>query len=185
MMVEEGGGIPTTWNPADKSSRLVLSNGNLTVTNPASTYGGVRSIAGSATAKWYYENIYTSGGHPWAGFATAAMDLDNVVSAGALAYFGNGTFYDGITQKVSGLPVHTTFTTLRCAIDIGAQKLWMGDEGGWWNSGDPATGANPLYSGFAAGTYFAMAGVITPESVVADFGQSPVYAVPTGFGSIV
>lgn len=183
-----GGGVtPTTWNPSDKSSIITLSGGNLVCTLAASTgLPGVRAIASSSSAKWYYETTVTATatGSILIGLATSAASLSTGTSSGAISYYGaNGNVYNNVTSVASGLPLLSTFTTLRVAVDLSTQKLWFGDEGGWWNSGDPGAGTNPIYSGFASGTYYAFAaGDNNLDSWYSDFGQSPVYAVPAGFG---
>ena len=184
-----GGGVtPTTWNPADIAASLSLSNGNLTITNGSpDAWRGVRSIASSSDAKWYYEMTVTNNTNKniLHGFATVASDLTTGVSAGTVTYFGQGSLFIAASQVVSGLPQSTGFDTLRFAIDIQAQKIWVGDEGGWWNSGDPAAGTNPLYASVPIDTYFAYASLNTDGDFgTADFGQSPAYEVPSGFTSV-
>lgn len=44
-----------TWNPNDKASNIVLSNNNLTASNPKYDFSSVRSTEGKSEGKWYFE----------------------------------------------------------------------------------------------------------------------------------
>lgn len=51
-----------TWNPADKSTHITLTAGNLTATNDTSgTDGAVRSTISKSSGKWYWELTGLSG----------------------------------------------------------------------------------------------------------------------------
>ncbi len=56
-----GGGAATTWNPADKTSNITLSSGNLVATLTNNTAEGVRSIGSiSGTKQAYWEVVATT-----------------------------------------------------------------------------------------------------------------------------
>jgi hypothetical protein len=54
LYVPAAAAASTTWNPSDKSSRVNLSNGNLTMTLNTSNYGAVRSVAATTTSQKVY-----------------------------------------------------------------------------------------------------------------------------------
>lgn len=49
--------MPIIWNPADKNSSLVLSNGNLTATNSGGGYQAVRGNISKSAGQWQFEVI--------------------------------------------------------------------------------------------------------------------------------
>jgi hypothetical protein len=62
----------------------------------------------------------------------------------------------------------------------------MGKNGTWANSGNPTTGANPLYTGLTADAFFFGGWTYNTSDVVAmNFGQRPfAYTPPAGFKSL-
>ena len=56
-----GGGTYCTWNPLDKGSGLVLSQGNLRIKSVTNDF--VRATIGMTSGKWYYEETVGAGDH--------------------------------------------------------------------------------------------------------------------------
>jgi len=50
----------TTWNSADKDADIILSGGDLTTSVTGGGTGGIRSLIGKASGKWYWEYNLTT-----------------------------------------------------------------------------------------------------------------------------
>lgn len=118
-------------------------------------------------------------------------------SSGALvAEYGNH-----LTVTLTGVTGFSAGDRLMFAFDVGAGKLWLGKNGTWFNSGDPAAGTNPQFTGFdtalqggpftwrfffSGNSNVAYSG--TPVKLHGAFGNSlfpQVYTPPTGFTSLL
>src|SRR5262245_10083895 len=92
--------MATTWNPADLSTPVVLSNGNLTVTTSSSANGGVRSNASKASGKIYFEiaEADLTGANSGAGIATSTAVLTTMGGTptnACLIYFSGSIYFNG------------------------------------------------------------------------------------------
>lgn len=93
-------GIAVTWNPADASSNIELSGGNL-VTAPATTlsstsFASCRGTVVKNSGKWYYEVTFTGNAGATVGVATVNANLET--GAGVEVYSwalatGTGNLY--------------------------------------------------------------------------------------------
>lgn len=166
--------VPTTWNPADKDATVTLSGSDLTA---ASTAGGVRSVFGATSGKYYWEitvpdNVgqmvgvgtedYNTGGWPGSDSESLAFD----VSA--------GIFYTG-AASVATLSGYTGVSVISVLLDADTkfiQLLLDGDAlGGLLGSSLAGTTGTVLYAAFG------YAG-----SATANFGDTPfVYTPPVGY----
>ncbi|MDQ8051069.1 SPRY domain-containing protein [Luteibacter sp.] len=92
MLVASGGGpgvTTVTWDPANKASEVVLSNGNLTATKTTTdSYGMARSTTSKTTGKHYFE-VYVNSG------ASSPFIQIGVVNASASLTSGVGNTADG------------------------------------------------------------------------------------------
>jgi hypothetical protein len=86
-------GVGMTWDPVNLGSSVVLSNGNLTVAGPATTWGAARALAAKGSGKWYWEIVLTSIGHSG---TSDSMGLGMVNSSATL----NGPLFPGTTGWV-------------------------------------------------------------------------------------
>jgi hypothetical protein len=175
----------STMNPSDASLAIVNSSGG--------SFQGIRSTVAMTTGKWYCEGVITASGslpasRTGAALYTAADALSTYggVSATSWAYFSGGTAVNNnvSTTLTSGsLALNDVF---QIAFDADAGKLWFGKNGTWLNSGNPATGANAIYSSLAAGTYFIGGWAYnTADKTVMNFGQRAfAYTPPTGFKAL-
>lgn len=112
--------------------------------------------------------------------------------ADAVGYYdGIGTFADGFTlvNEASGLFSTTPSTDVyHIAFDVDAGKAWLGKNGTWYGSGDPAAGTNPWVT-WTPGPAISFAGM---DFYTAASGHSPglritdaqVYASPSGFTGV-
>jgi hypothetical protein len=191
-----------------------ISNGNLQTTNTYSSvnYGAVAGTLGTSSGKWYFEGINTIN----AGIGnTAALGLTSSTSSAANAVSILGSTLSQFIGAAPSVSVNSVvfrtvgYTTslannttlfasyasndiINIAIDLDAGKLWIGKNGGWYNSGDPATGTTPTT------TFTNPGGVWRPwvetaanttntniSSVIVNFGQRPFsYTPPSGFSAL-
>lgn len=150
----------------------------MTASSSAAAYSGTRATTSRATGsggKYYWEVQINAGGNNATsdlalGFATSGCSVDSYPGNGAQPNSG-AFYYNGIASSgakwcytaVDG-PAYTTFDSafadsstgvVRFAVDMSAGKMWVGFGGAWDNSGDPAAGTNPQFTGLS-GTYFPM-----------------------------
>jgi hypothetical protein len=136
-----------TWNPADKETNVVLTNGNLTAhTNLVGALGdGARATTGAIdTGKWYWESTCDLT-HNAIGWASASWDLTTFNSSNSRAYYnatGNlrGSLF-GIDNAAFGA-TYTAGDVIGLAIDFDAGLAWWSKNGVWQASGDPENGLN-------------------------------------------
>jgi len=184
----------TTWNPADKSANIVLSNGNLTAAPSAGGSVSVRSIFSTTTGKHYWEmTVGGSGGgqiDSW-GIATAAASLTAYDFNNTATWYQSGLYTGSTTPVYSGMTTPLTNEIIAVAVDMAAQTIWWrsASANGDWNnnaSADPGAGTGgysltamnpsnqPLFAYWTAGS--------GGDSVTANFGGSKFTGtVPTGF----
>lgn len=149
----------TTWNPTDKSTRVTLSNGDLTSTGQTEVagtqYGWARSTTSKTTGKKYAESNVgnTDGGGFAAALGTALLgsNLNNFlgVAANESAYYDTGQVYVN-NAVVATLASYTDGDVVGLAVDIGAGKGWY-SKNGVFASGDPGAGTGEHFT-FTAGT---------------------------------
>lgn len=168
--------IPTTWNPADKGSACVLSNGNLTGTAPAIN-GSVRSIFSTSSGKWYWEITTTSTTYsPGIGIGTAAASLANYPgsSSGAWAWFGNkGKKYTGGVSATYGTAGSIATSVIGVALDMTAGTITLYKNG---------VSLGVMYSGISGDIYALCGGNASVASDwTANFGATAfAYSPPAG-----
>lgn len=185
--------MTVTWNPSDKSALITLSNGNLTATKTNTSYGTVRATESKSSGKFYWEVkidvTESSTFSQFIGIATSAAGL--YAGLGYDAYGWGYTF--GSTDGAIGH--NSVFTNpwgdkfqandiIGIALDLDNGKLWWSKNNVWQESGDPANGTNPAYTGlsgtfFPAVTIYTVSNAITARFKTSDFDYSP----PTGFNS--
>ena len=157
-----------TFNPADKSTDITLSGGNLIMTSNAANPGAdgiARATVSFANGNEYYESRQTAGNnsHFAAGWANATQALTT--------YLGSGLNGFGIEDTSPGQLLFNSFnnmfvtppalnTWVGIAYNINLGLVWVTDDGINWNPNlagtqNPATnsGGFPL-TGIGAGPYF-------------------------------
>jgi hypothetical protein len=191
-----------TLNPLNSS--MIPTSGNLNL-EPTGTSGNYISAStlGISTGKWYYEIVattYTGSGQAGEfGFklssassqtiGTAVGDANGFAFGMALATTWYYQKYGGAVVQLTGLTSATTGTIAMVAVDFDAGLAWVGKDGTWYNSGNPATGANPTITGITAGNYVATIAAYRDAtrnySYAVNFGQRPFsYTPPTGFNRL-
>lgn len=171
--ISQSPGVPTTWDPANKSPSISLSDGDRRENGIASGYSGVRSIAKNSSGKWYVEMSRTTGGR-----MPGVMTLD----ADILRYPGGdqngvGLWSDSIykSDSVVGSVNTNGASVIGLLIDLDARTLQY--LAGSATSPLIALPAGDIYLASGNGTFAASAG-----SILLNAGQDPfVYTIPAGY----
>ncbi len=190
------GSGPTTWNPADKSSNINLSNNNLTAQCSNTTIGGVRGTSSRKVGKLYFEikNTGSSAGTSTAiGIGTSTASFTAGLGGGWVNAFvlqeQSIAFFNG--SNLGSSASFPTASQVACfAIDLTNSRAWVRNGSGIWNnsgSANPATnvgGVNisavfPTSPAFIFSTYNATAPVMVLNAGGAAFAQT----VPSGFSA--
>lgn len=169
-----------TWNPADKSAGMTLSGGNLTTDGGDS--GTVRATIGKSSGKWYWEITVGTPPERDIGIALATHDL-SVFCGGtgeSWAYYGgDGEVYHDDPGTAHGVTFGSG-DVVGVALDMDSGKVWW-RVNGTWQSGDPATGTTPAFSGLT-GTMYPCIGGGDNGIATANFGASAfANTPPSGF----
>lgn len=171
-----------TWNPADKSSNITLSGGDLTATNGASsTWAGVRSTIGVSSGKWYWEYTITvrpGGAQNLDGIGNSSATLTTYVGATGDSW----GYYTGGGQKAhsnSFLAYGATYTTgdvIGVALDM---------DGGTLEFFKNNTSQGVAYNSGLTGTIYAMMSNIENTCAsTANFGATALtYSPPSGYNA--
>ena len=160
-----------TWNPADKSANVTLSNGNLTAYATTSA-GSVRSTIGKSSGKWFFELTPVGGQNPQGiGNSSALLSTYPGANINGYGYLASLLYHNGSTSY----GVNTAPGGVRgIALDMDAKTLTFYYNG--VSQGIAATGLT--------GTWFAM-GYCPGTSTVhlnANFGATPfAYPAPAGY----
>jgi hypothetical protein len=179
-----GGTTYTTWNPADKSASVTLSNGDLTFASAASNQG-VRATTGKSSGKYYFECTFTAMGG-YLGLAQTTTPFNGTTNAVGVTPGSGWIQVNGSSViNIGGLP-----SPVAVAVDLGAKKIWFrASPSGNWNgnaSYDPATnvGGVDITTVAGAALYPAVIVVLSTNGGTANFGASAFTgAVPAGFTS--
>ena len=205
-----------TLNPLDRHANVVLSEGNLQTVN---TSGGghypIFTNMAFKNGKWYAE-FKRADGNNWkaaimsiehdGGSLSVDSTVGNSVSPVNRAGYGlnvddgNKTHYDGSSflNQSYGSEIGSI---LMWAFDADNGKIWWGEDGTWFASGDPAAGSNEAFSSIDTDTLWTLAfHTYNGHNLIANFGNPPFsissgnsdangygnfeFAVPSGFYSI-
>ena len=207
-----------TWNSSfgNPSNYLVPTEGNLQ-SNGVSGNNHLRQQSTMVlhSGKWYCELKMVSGYSsadptirmgictPNAGHRDSNNDhmyYENSNNFATVMYsVHHGTVYEVITNssttKISSLTTLDNGDVMGIALDLDNDRFFVSKNGTFFSNGtgtqDPATGANPLYSGGVLTSrknlegFVMAAGVYNNKVITADFGQQGfAYTPPTGFKAI-
>ena len=188
-----------TWNATDKNSTVTLSEGNTTIS--ATEPEQCRATLGASSGKWYWEyrinytveplkphaiGVCTNTGFPatqnspdWRTTEPFNSAWNNDTSANNIDTYVNGT---RVSRLASNLSYPDNGDIINVALDLDNGKIFFGKNGtyiqdGSGNTGNPSTGANPVYS-FAVNDYFYFPAIVkrgSPDvpSIQANFGNPP------------
>ena len=161
-----------TCNPLDQTntggSSATMAEGNLKWTSAGNTTSQsyMRATFGLTAGKWYWEaKMSDSNSGPGFQFGVSGANANmNQGGSGSMndsdpnTHFVNAASTASATRK-DGSNVTTSLTTVaenqivQIALDLDNQKFYVGVQGTWLNSADPATGSNPPATVDANTTY--------------------------------
>ena len=182
---DSNGGNFNTLNAIDKNSGDTgLINGALTLTSSGSGRRTAFGTMGVSTGKWYFEsrqiNDTSSNAYPlgiqriseglqwknWTHYVGSAVSTYGYSYSMYNKGGGNTSekVYNDSWVTLSDIIAGVAGTIYQIAFDLDANKIWMGANGTWTNSGNPATGANPTFSSIPSGTYASAVSVSNTSS---------------------
>jgi hypothetical protein len=181
-----------TLNPLDKGA-LDLTDGNLTFQRTSSLTNWEQSrstIQLPSSGKWYWECKYNSGSNDgiFNGVTIASADLTTDFAGGTYAgYYGytslNGSVVNNNSSSVLGSSL-SVGDTVMIAVDVTNTNLWIGVNGTWLGSGNPATNTNASIGSIPAGVFPTCGSRSTGNGSV-NFGQRAfTYTAPSGFKAL-
>ena len=187
----------TTWNPSDKATSIILSNGNLTFALGGNGYDGLRAVASASSGKKYWEltarTIVSTPNTIVEGVANGSLPVNGGgVYLGSnldgIGWAGNGNVYIN-SSVVATIQGWQQGDILSFALDLDSKRIWFRTNGGNWNdnsANDPGTNTGGLdTSTLTAGPYFAFGqGASGRDTLTANFGGSAyAQSVPSGFSN--
>lgn len=185
-----------TLNPLDSALPALLEGNTNTGTAGANSWKMARSTFELTTGKWYWEmkwtgNTVNSTNGYQMGLKTAASTLTAAAQqAGSYAFQATEIFLTaGSLNTVTISPGSATTgqnDIIMFAYDADAGKMWIGVNGTWTSSGDPAAGSNNQWASIPTTGVSPFAGVYGSNiSVDCNFGQKTyAYTPPSGFNAI-
>ena len=182
-----------TFNPisgAGSGSQFTLTDGNLTATTSTSSKS-VTCNVGMSTGKWYWEysptqiqNFHDIGisslTDPPAGFDDGTLSASWRTSTGQVRQGNADVQATGMSASAGDI--------VQIAFNAETRKIWVGVNGSYYNSGDPAAGTNSTYgTNLTADEYFFASSLHSggsgSMSGVANFGQNPTFSGNTTAGT--
>lgn len=195
MMGGSSGPVVPYWNPADKTSLILLSNGNATATRDtpsAAAFNSVRGITSHNTGKWYAEcvNDVNVAGSMIFGVGTSGASLTTLPGGGPLSWgvqannnTRRATYYNGSQTNQGGTGGISTGGRGILAVDFDTGRIWFGDSSFGFYTGNPSAGTSPTYTFTAGTTLFLMLGMASsPQqcTLKSQAGENT-GTIPTGF----
>jgi hypothetical protein len=166
------GGSSLTFDPAQKTASVTLSNGNLTASSSnGSGWSYVLGTVSKSTGKWAFGMDLTANGtQAGLGIAPTVPGSEAAYNPGGNRYF---TWYNGFFSNngvdTAGDPwFGGTHRFIDCYVDLTNNKIAWYDGSTWYNSANVSTGAN--MTAITAGTYFPMG--------VVQSGSGPITIIP-------
>jgi len=184
-----------TLNPLATGGSQTLTNGNLELNN--STADGVGAYRTNSTiavssGKYYWEVGVIAYG---SGYTYSIIGIDQLYISNANVGGGTnsyGWYIDGSKVNAGSSSSYGSGTTtgdiIMFALDLDNNKFFVGKNGTWFASSNPATGASPMYS-INAGTYAVVARAYNSSGTTTlgfNFGQRAfAYTAPSGYKALV
>jgi hypothetical protein len=168
---------PATWNSSDKGSNVSLAYGDLAA-RMTGVIEGVRATQGVSSGKYYWEfTPYSSALACIVGLANSSYSLTTFIGTNSNSVgvqLNNTAYASNFSQYDRGM----------VALNMDDGEWFMGRNGTWFDSGDPAAGTNPRSTGLT-GTMFPAysdgGGSGTHEVIMAFASATWVYTAPSGF----
>ena len=186
----------STWNPLINTGQTrVFKDGNTNLFSSAQTWsnnqwnqGTIGVTGGTSDTKFYFEFVANVGGSGYIiGVGRAASKATGYTTYDGAVFLYNTATYSDNSATVTGLSSASALDVIRIAFDASNGKVWIGNASGWFNSGNPAGGANEV------GTISSYEGEIlvpilnrpdlTNGYMVLNFGQDDTFAGSKPSGS--
>ena len=137
-----------TLNPLDFTGSITSSEGNTVFQG-----GRYKATFGVSSGKWYWEaKRLNAPDNAYIGIKADDGDWNNSYNNSYTYYTSNGNYYLNGSSQGSYGSSSTTNDILIFALDMDNGKFYVGENGTFYNSGDPASGTNPMASSIS-GTY--------------------------------
>ena len=137
-----------TLNPLDFTGSITSSEGNTVFQG-----GRYKATFGVSSGKWYWEaKRLNAPDNAYVGIKADDGDWNNSYNNSYTYYTSNGNYYLNGSSQGSYGSSSTTNDILIFALDMDNGKFYVGENGTFYNSGDPAAGSNPMASSIS-GTY--------------------------------
>jgi len=183
--------LRAAFNPKTTAGRLVLSSSRLTVSaTSGAPMGNVMTFTDLyvSTGKWYCELTFNASvndsmlfGVCEAGHSVEAESWPGDTGGSYGLYSNDGETYNDGNNTAYGVAVGED-ETMMMALNMPDGEIFWGSEGTWFNSGDPAAGTNPAYTGLSGDLYIAVSLLEYLDIVTLNVGGSPFqHTIPTGF----
>lgn len=135
-------------NPLDFTGSITASEGNTVFQG-----GRYKATFGLSSGKWYWEaKRLNAPDEAYIGIKADDGDWNNSFGNSYTVYTSNGKYYLNGSDQGSYGSSSTTNDILIFALDMDNGKFYVGENGTFYNSGDPAAGSNPMASSIS-GTY--------------------------------
>ena len=162
-----------------------ITHGNLKVTGTGDRHGTMRFGPG----KWYWELRYDGGtlGQAYHGVVDIRNTQDRVWPTGDIcATRDSGYGFYGDSSTGSSMSAWAEFDIINFAIDADNNKFFMGLNGTWLNSGNPASGTGASFTDRDFANYTPLfSDANTDAAYTANFGARPfAYTPPSGFKAL-
>jgi hypothetical protein len=187
------GGNYAVLNPLS-ATNISASDANLKITGGGTYERAPAATIGMTAGKYYWEitQLVTDGSSQGIGIATTGYNPLNSLGSDAFGWQfvtrSNASFNGKILHNNSyGATDYGDVTTndvVMMAFDADTKEWWVGKNGAWFNSGDPAAGTGEVLT-LTGSTFFPAVSLYSTASFAANFGQRPfAYTPPTGFKSL-
>jgi len=175
-----------TWDSADKTAGMTLSESDLRWTGSAAPNDYVRgNISISGKVYWEIQCITSTDGI--SGIKRAAQSISDANQILGYRRGGTGQVINTVTGATAIGSTGTGYSAgdiLMFAMDTAAAKLWIGLNGTWANSGNPAAGTGEAASSLGADTYEPHGWSSGGSSSSARIVSALNYPIPSGFSAL-
>ena len=210
---------PLIYNAAQANYNPLFSNGNTTVASNTSVnaFSNARATLAMTSGKYYAEFKITSSDNNMtiglinyqSGFRSTNNWGLNYQQDGCVGFEATGNIFINSSLSGTSFSGFTTGDIMQVAFDRTSEKVWLGKNGTWFNSGNPSNGTNELldlsatigndeFWTFAVGMYHNVNEVWNANFGNGYFGTTAVasagtnasgngifeYDVPTGFTAL-
>lgn len=177
-----------------KSFSSGLSNGDKTVLKGSndSLWSPAMAAVALKAGKWYWEITVDAAGtnnQVMIGIGGAVEPLEETAGYGGgpydYLYYGNNGNKGHSGSFVAYGASYTGGDVIGIALDMDAGKIWYAKNNTWQASGDPATAANPAYTGIVAPALPMVLTYRTGAQMTGRFAAAELtYSPPSGFSPL-